>query len=475
MKKILSLFLALGMIISSVGYAAELPDEHPASPKSLIESVGSHMSTFGVYGDFTSEKLYRETLISIVEKHPELFTEVMKTLLSSTDKYGAYFTPDEAKSMLEDLSDSITGIGVSVSSVDGNIIIGQVLPDTPAERAGLKVGDRIISANGTSLLGMDLDTATSHIKGPVGTTVNLVVNRDMAGDISFSIVREIITTEPVSSKILDEKIGYIQIISFTTNTNLYVASALGDFRRAGINDIIIDVRNNGGGYYNEAIAIADLFLPNKAIISSEDHRVNILDKTYTAKGDDPNYNTVILMNEYSASASEVLSAALSENNAATLIGVNSYGKGTVQTMIGLANGGMMKYTTAFYLTPTGKNIEGVGLKPDISVENTMEDVDLSQFTALKYKHTYSVGMSDPEIKNAKEMLKFLGVYHGEVDEYFDENLKIVLTAIQKSSDYIEPNGVLNPVTQIEILDILCNTKIEKDNQMDAAIKFLTEK
>lgn len=475
MKKLVSLLLALGMIISSVGYAAELPDEHPASARSIIESVGSHMSTFGVYGEFSSEKLYRETLISIVEKHPELFTEVMKSLLSSVDKYGAYFTPDEAKAMLEDLSDSITGIGVSVSSVDGNIIIGQILPNTPAERAGLQVGDRLISANGTSLIGMDLDSATGHIKGPVGTTVNLVVNRDKVGEISFSIVREVITTEPVTSKILDEKIGYIEIISFSTNTALYVSSALGDFRRAGIKDIIIDVRNNAGGYLSEAVAVADLFLPAKAVITSEDHRVNLLDKKYIAKGDDPGYNIVILMNQYSASASEVLSAALRENNAATLIGVNSYGKGTVQTMIGLANGGMMKYTTAFYLTPTGKNIEGIGLKPDIYVENTKEEIDLSQFTALKYKRTYSVGMSDPEIKNAKEMLKYLGVYHGEVDEYFDENLKIVLTAIQKSTNHIEPNGVLNPVTQIEILDILCNTKIEKDNQMDEAIKFLTEK
>lgn len=475
MKKILALLLALGTLLSSFGYATELPDEHPASPRKLIESAGSHISNFGVYGEFTAEKLYREALISIVDKHPELFTEVMKSLLSSTDKYGAYFTPDEAKSMLENLSDSITGIGVSVSSIDGNLIVGQVLPDTPAERAGVMVGDRLISANGISLLGMDLDSATGHIKGPVGTTVNLVIERDRIGQLTLSIVRELITTEPVKSKILDEKIGYIEIISFSTNTSLYVAAALGDFRRQGIKDIIIDVRNNAGGYYDEAIATADLFLPKKAVISSESHRVSILNKTYVAKGDDPGYNTVILINEYSASASEVLAAALSENNAATLIGTKSYGKGTVQTMIGLANGGMMKYTTAFYLTPTGKNIEGIGLMPNIQVENTREAVDLSQFTSLKYKHTYSVGMSNPEIKNAKEMLNFLGLYHGEINEYFDENLKIVLTAVQKSTDYIEPNGILNPVTQIEILDLLCSATVLNDNQLDTAIEFLKEK
>ena len=475
MKKILALLLALGTLLSSFGYATELPDEHPASPKKLIENAGSSISNFGVYGEFTAEKLYRDALISVVDKHPELFTEVMKSILSSSDKYGAYFTPDEAKSMMESLSDTITGVGISVTSIEGNLIIGQVLPDTPAERAGLMVGDRLISANGISLIGLDLDTATGHIKGPVGTTVNLVIDRDRIGQVPFSIVRELITTEPVKSKILDEKIGYIEIISFSTNTALYVSSALGDFKREGIKDIIIDVRNNAGGYYDEAIATADLFLPRKAIISSESHRVTLLNKTYVAQGDDPGYNTVILMNEYSASASEVLSAALSENNAATLIGTKSYGKGTVQTLMGLANGGMMKYTTAFYLTPTGKNIEGTGLMPHISVENTREPVDISQFTALKYKHTYSVGMTNPEIKNAKEMLNFLGLYHGEINEYFDENLKIVLTAIQKGTDYIEPTGILNPVTQIEILDLLCSATVLKDNQLDTAIEFLKKK
>lgn len=473
MKKIISFILAFGMLFSTVWGTAESA-EQKNTPESLIESIGTHMSTFGVYSDFNASNLYLQTLTDVVKKHPELFDDVLKSLLSSCDKYGAYYTPDEAKKMLESLSDTITGIGVSISSIDGNAIIGQVLSDTPAQRAGLMVGDRLISADGHNLVGLDIDSVTGYIKGTAGTVVSIVVDRDRVGQLTFSITREVIATDPVTSEILDGKIGYINISSFSTNTSLYVSSALGDFRRAGIKNIIIDVRNNSGGYYDEAIQTADLFLPSKAIISSEDHKLNILDKTYTAKGEDPKYNTVILINEYSASASEVLSAALSENNAATLIGQKSYGKGTVQTMMGLSNGGMMKYTTAFYLTPTGKNIEGIGISPDIAVENTREDVDLTQFTSLKYKYSYSVGMSDPEIKNAKEMLSFLGIYHGEINEYYDENLKIVITAIQKASDYIEPNGVLNPVTQIEILDLLCNTKVLKDNQLERAIEFFTE-
>ena len=472
MKKIISLLLALSMMLSAYVFAQELPDDHPASTRSMVESIGSHLGTFGVYNNFSGE-LYMETLIQLLKNHPELFTETMKSLLSSTDKYGAYYTPEEAVSMLESLSDTITGIGVSVTALDGNLIIGQVLPNTPAERAGLKIGDRVLSANGTILSGMDLDKATSYIKGPVGTTVNLVVERDKVGQLTFSIIRESITTEPVVSKIIDKKVGYIQILSFSTNTARYVASALGDFRRAYIKDIIIDVRNNAGGYLSEAIAVADLFLPAKKVITSEDHRINLLDKTYMAQGKDPGYNTVILMNKYSASASEVLAAALSENQKALLIGEGSYGKGTVQSMVSLPNGAMMKYTTAFYLTPNGRNIEGTGISPHIYVENTREPIDISQFTELEYKHTYKVGMTSPEIKHAKEMLSFLGVYHGEIDEYFDENLRISLSAIQKSSGYT-PTGDLDPVTQIELLQLLCETTVLKDNQLDVAVEYLTD-
>lgn len=475
MKKFISAILALCMLLSVCTFAAPMPANPFFSERDMIEDVGSSITNFGVYSDFSGGQLYLETLIKLVEANPDLYTDVMKALLSSVDKYGAYYTPNEAAKLLESLSDTITGIGVSITLIDGNLIISRVLPNTPAEKAGLQTGDRIISANGVSLSGMDLDTATSYIKGAEGTTVSLVVNRSGAGDLTFNMVREKIITETVGSEIIDNKIGYIEIYSFSTNTALYVNSALGDFRRAKIKKIIIDVRNNTGGYLDEAIAVADLFLPAKKVITSEDRKLATNDKTYVAKGQDPGYEVVVLMNEYSASASEVLAAALSENDAATLIGTRSYGKGTVQTMYRLADGGLIKYTTAFYLTPDGKNIEGVGLVPDIYAENKEEDVDLTQFTELKYKHTYSLGMTSPEIKNAKEMLAFLGVYQGEINEYYDENLKIAVTVLQKSTDYVAPTGVLDPVTQIELLKALSEAKVMKDNQLEQAKQYLLEK
>ncbi|MBQ2890929.1 MAG: S41 family peptidase [Clostridia bacterium] len=472
MKKIVALLLAFCLSFSALGVMADpLPAGSLFTEAQLIEGVGKNITTYGVYGDYSNGNAYLQTLVKLVEAHPELYTEIMKSLLSSVDKYGAYFTPAESAKLLESLSDTITGIGVSVTQIGDALIISQVLPNTPAERAGLKSGDRIISANGTALSGMDLDKATSYIKGPAGTTVSVVVRRDGAGEITFNIVRETIVSEPVHSEIIDNKIGYIEIFSFSTNTAKYVNSALGDFRRARVKNIIIDVRNNSGGYLNEAIEVADLFLPKKAVITSEDRKGTKNDIKYVATGPSEDYNIVVLMNNYSASASEVLAAALSENKAAILIGERSYGKGTVQTMSRLMDGGIIKYTTAFYLTPSGKNIEGIGLMPDVFVENTTKKVDLSQFKEPSYKKTFSVGQSSEEIKNVKEMLAFLGVYQGEINEYFDENMALAVSLVQKASGYLPQNGILDPATQIELLQILSEAEIEVDDQLEMAKQY----
>lgn len=469
MKKILSLVIALCLCLPIGTMAAG----KSVSNYDMVSGIGSMISTYGVYGDFHSEDLYLRTIAQILDNHPELYDEVLKSLVSTKDKYGVYYTKEEGKKLIESLSDSISGIGVTISSIDGNFILSHVLEGTPAEKAGLKEGDIIVSANGVPLTGMDLDMATGYIKGPAGTSVTLVVKRG-GFEKTFEIIRQNISTNPIEYEVLDGNIGYIYISSFSNNAAYHFSEALIEFGKTGITDIIIDVRNNGGGYLDEAVAIADIFLPSGNIITTEDHKIDILDKQYVAKGKKPQYDIVVLINEHSASASEVLCAALTENGAATSIGTKSFGKGTVQTILSLPDGGMMKYTTAFYLTPKGTNIEGKGITPHIKVENQTEKVDITQFTELKYQNTYKMGMYDPEIKNAKEMLKFLGIYHGEVNECFDENLKITVAAIQKATEHLEVTGELTPETQIEILKILCETEIVIDTQLEQAKLYFAE-
>ena len=176
----------------------------------------------------------------------------------------------------------------------------------------------------------------------------------------------------------------------------------------------------------------------------------------------------MLVNGMSASASEVLTAALMENNAAKVIGEKTFGKGTVQTVMNTTDGGMMKYTSAFYLTPEGNNIDKTGITPTVKVENTLESVDMSQFDMFKLSKTYRIGDKGEEVELAKRMLKYMGIFIGEVNDIYDENLKIAVTTYQKV-DGLFPYGVLDITTQMNLYDELKTSKVKKDDQLERAI------
>lgn len=478
MKRILSIFTAVLIFASSTVLAqdmqnaqetqnAQTQNTSPYSSRDIIEAVGKSIEIYGVYGKFDSEELYLDTVSGLLENHPELYDEALKIMLESTDKYGAYFTKEEAAQFNASLEDTITGIGVVVSSLEGRLIVSSVVSGSPAEKAGFKVGDILMSVNGVDISSMDIDKAVSLIRGKIGTSVKVTALRDGTGILEFTVLREIIQSKPVEYEISDG-IGYIKMTAFTENSAKYFSEVLDALDKENVKNIIIDLRNNGGGFFDAAIKIADMLLPPGKTITAEDHRIDLLDRTYTSDSDYRKYNTVILINEHSASSSEVLTAALVQNGAAVAVGKNSYGKGTVQTMAGLPNGGMIKYTVAFYLTPDGSNIEGKGIAPSIEVENTMEDVDMTQFTELRYSNVYSVGMTSPEIGYAKQMLKFLGLYYGEMNDYFDENMRIAVYAFQDSCENLGAYGVLDKTTQLEIFKVLSEAKEEKDNQIEEA-------
>ncbi len=462
MKRIIAfivvLCLVLSVSVSALSYNSQ-----------LVKSIAELVTQNGIFNE--PDTVYLQTLLNLCEKHPELSTEILKSILSVNDKHGYFYTPEEANKLMESLDANIEGIGVSISSIEGSLIVSQVFEGTPAQKAGIKAGDIIISANGQALSGMDLDVATSYIKGKSGTTVNIQVKRQ-GMVLSFDIVRAPIKTPSVEYEILEEGIGYIKITTFSKGVAKEFSTALNTLAKDKAKKIIIDVRNNGGGYLDEAVAIADCFLPNGKLITSEKRKNSENDNSFYASGTNPGYKAVVLINEYSASASEVLTAALVENGVAIAIGENSYGKGTVQDLIGLPGGAMLKYTTAYYKTPKGNIIDGIGIIPEIEEENTYVPLDITQFTDLKYKKTYTVGMSDPEIKNAKEMLSCIGLYHGEIDEYFDDGMKVTLAAIQKASNCVPETGDLDPLTQLEILKILCDTEVLQDNQLNTATEYL---
>ncbi len=484
MKKIIKIFLPLILSLSFMLPAygetgAEIFEK--AAKEALLKNYEAQIAT-GVaqtleiharYEDTDRGSLYEGALDAILKEHPELLDTALSGMLSSIDENSVYYTEDEKNKLFDNLTDEIYGIGVTVLTRDTSLIVSQPIPGSPAEKAGIREGDIIIEADGKSLIGMDMDLAVDHIRGPAGTSVNIKVWRSATDTYhTFDIVREKITQNPVDYEIIedgDRQIAKITLYSFTENAHTYFEEAMNEIDKMGIKNIILDLRGNGGGYLNSAIQIADRFLGEDAVILSEDHKIPLFNSVYKATGKDTDYKIVVLINEMSASASEVLTAALRENNKAKVIGKNSFGKGTVQTIVDIANGGVAKFTVAYYLTPLGNNIDKVGIRPDAIVENSLIDVDPKSFGEFNLNKKFSLGDKAPEVETAKKALSYMGIFIGEINDVFDENLKIAVHTYQDIMEDLYPYGVLDKTTQMSIFNTLSQMKEEVDDQLKAAL------
>jgi len=285
------------------------------------------------------------------------------------DKYTEYIPEDEMKEFTENITGSFYGIGIYMVADEDTkkIIVYYPIPGSPAEKAGIKSGDAIISVDGVEYEFEDFNIIADNIKGKEGTKVKLVVERD-GENIEFEITRAKVETNPITTKVLDNKIGYIKFPSFDQDSSKAFKEKVDELINKGIKSLIIDLRNNGGGIVDECTDIADYFLDKgKTIIITKDN--NNAEETTKAKYDKIyNLPIVVLVNENSASASEILTGALKDNKVATVIGDKTYGKGVIQTVITLSDGSGLKITTAQYFTPNGTEIHEKGIEPDIKVE-----------------------------------------------------------------------------------------------------------
>lgn len=284
------------------------------------------------------------------------------------DTYAAYYNEPEYRDMKEKTSGNYCGIGayVSQSATDGSISVVQPIKGSPAEKAGLKSGDIISQVDGASIEGMDLTAVVSKMKGKAGTKVELTVIRDNHPK-TFHLTREEIHSQTVASRMLDGKIGYIAVSSFEEVTKQQFREALDKLEKKGEESLIIDLRNNGGGLLSTAVDMLNRLLPEGVVVYTKDKEGK--KEVYRSDGKESfDKPVVILVNENSASASEVFSGAMQDYGKAVLIGTTTFGKGIVQTVFDLPDGTALKLTTSKYYTPKGRNIHGTGLKPDVSVE-----------------------------------------------------------------------------------------------------------
>ena len=304
-------------------------------------------------------------------------------LLQSLDPYSAYMTPESFEGMQTETSGEFGGLGIEVGMEAGVVKVISPIDNTPASKAGLKAGDYIVKINNTQVQGKTLMQAVDLMRGPVGSSIEITVRRrGVKKALIFNITREVIQVQSVKSKLIDNNIGYIRLTSFNENSSEQIKEKINKLNKnKDLKGYILDLRNNPGGLLSQAIKISDFFLENGEIVSTRSRQALENRKWFAKKGDLTNGKTLIILINYgSASASEIVAGALKDHKRAIILGENSYGKGSVQSIIPLKNRGAIRLTIAKYYLPSGKSISEVGVTPDIEVVEGSDDFKFNSET-----------------------------------------------------------------------------------------------
>ena len=327
------------------------------------------------------EKINKEYVDEINQS--ESMDSAINGLLQSLDPYSAYMSPKILEQMQTETSGEFGGLGIEVSMEAGVVKVISPIDDTPASEAGLKAGDYIVKINNIQVQGKSLAEAVDLMRGPVGSGIELTVRR--RGEkkaLTFNIVREIIEIKSVKSEILENNIGYIRLTSFNENSSDQIEKQVKKLNKnESVNAFILDLRNNQGGLLSQAITISDFFLDNGEIVSTKSRKKSENRKWFAKKGDITDGKTLLVLINYgSASASEIVAGALKDHKRAIIVGENSYGKGSVQSIIPLKNKGAIRLTVAKYYLPSGKSISEVGVRPDIEINEDGDDFKIKSDT-----------------------------------------------------------------------------------------------
>ena len=314
------------------------------------------------------EKINKEYVDEINQS--ESMDSAIDGLLQSLDPYSSYMSPETFGLMQTETSGEFGGLGIEVSMEAGVVKVITPIDDTPASKAGIKAGDYIVKIDNTQVQGKSLSEAVDLMRGIVGSSIELTVRRrGVKKALTFNITREIIEVQSVKSDLLEKNIGYIRLTSFNENSSEQIKNKIEKLKKnENVNSFILDLRNNPGGLLSQAIRISDFFLENGEIVSTKSRKKSENRKWFAKKGDITQGKTlVVLINYGSASASEIVAGALKDHKRAIILGENSYGKGSVQSIIPLKNKGAIRLTVAKYYLPSGKSISEVGVRPDIEV------------------------------------------------------------------------------------------------------------
>lgn len=475
LRRITAAFLSVLMLISGTALAADKTEENSGSEYSVgyqsFDQIAEYVAELYIDDSYTKEDIMAQGLSKLLENNDPLLIDLLKSTLESMDDYSEFYTAEEYKEFLNQLNNTFYGIGIIMHQTGSDYveITGFTDGNDNAEKAGFKVGDKICKVDGTDVTGWKMQEVREKVIGAEGTEVDITVLRDDK-EIELTATRVAVSETTVSGGVLEGDIGYIQITSFNNETAEDFEEVLDKMRENNVKKIILDLRNNGGGVVSAATKIAQMIVPKGKIIDVK-YRQSKYDETYNSSLEKKEFDFIVLVNEHTASASEILASAIQDSKAGTLVGTKTFGKAVIQNTFPLKNGSVFKLTVGQYITRNGSEINHKGLTPDTYVENVTSKVDKSKYTPFDFSTRAAFGSESDNVKAAKERLLMLGYYSGTSENsVFDEELKHSVEAFQQAND-IFSYGVLDIPTQERIDELFSDIDVTSDEQLKTAYKM----
>lgn len=416
------------------------------------------------------EELFIKGVSNLLKNNPDMTAKLFKATFEELDMYSEYYTKDEYEEYMKQVNSVFYGIGIVMRMGDsGFTVVNEVIEGGPAAQAGLKAGDEIIAVDGTDVTGLDMDMVRALVVGEINTPVDITVRRGEE-TFTYTMYRASVNYSTVSGGILEGNIGYIRITSFAENTEAEFTEFTDQMKKDGVKKLILDLRDNPGGYMISAVNIASGLIPAGKIIELR-FRNEKNNTVYNSELKEAPFDICVLGNQNTASAAEILTSSITESGAGILVGDTTYGKALVQDIFRMPYGQAMKMTIGEYITRNGNQINKTGIEPDQLVLNGVRPMDASGYTPFEYSGKYSVGSSGADVKAAEERLSRMGYTVGDVDENYTEETARAVTKFQSDAGLF-PYGVLDHTTQVSINNTFLDLTEVVDNQFDCAYEYL---
>ncbi|MDQ0484752.1 carboxyl-terminal processing protease [Alkalihalobacillus hemicentroti] len=476
--KVVALLVVIALLVGSGGtYAAFalFQDESQGSEQSMTLGSGNDMESEELSKINKTYELITDRYVKDVDQKDLLDGAIKGMIETLDDPYSIYMDPKTAEQFSQSLGSSFEGIGAEVNMDDGRVTIVSPYKDSPAEKAGLRPNDKIMTIDGESTEGLDLYDAVLKIRGEKGTVVELGVQRPGVSEImEVKVTRDEIPIETVYAETVEKngkKIGVLQVTSFSENTAENFSKELKKLEDEGIEGLVLDVRNNPGGLLNVVSDMAEEIIPsNKPYVQIED-RQGEKQRSVSSLEQKKDYPIVGLIDRGSASAAEILAGALKEAGGYDLVGENTFGKGTVQTTVDLGDGSNIKLTMFKWLTPDGNWIHKEGIKPTVEAEQPA----YFYVNPLSAEKTLEFDQNNKQVESAQVMLKGLGFEPGRTDGYYSDKTVTAVKAFQRSNN-IDVSGKIDEKTaqklQENIIDSIRNP--DNDVQLETAVELLAK-